>query len=376
MQTDLMARPVTWLAVLVVLLAVSCTTTPVPEPSPTPSASVSVPAPDVDRPTPSVSAAVVVSPTPQLHAVAAEIAARRFGASLGDQGNVRVVAADGPEAMPDLVRFLAGEGHGLVCALGPGSLAAIRAVAADLPSTRFCATPVIASDVPDNVAAFDLRTEEAAYLAGVAAGAYAPDVAPVLITGPDAHAVARQQQAFRDGFASASSAEGIVPIVLGPVETAEEAVAAVEEHLVAGVSVVYTDAAAADAGVLAAAISENARRAEAREAPSEPAPSEAPVPPTDVVVIGGPDLQVIPEGEQVPREVAYVVATQWDQAVDTAVERLQGTWQGGIASLGLLEEALQFEEGPNTDLPEDVRIRVEDTRAGIIDGRVTIRPDT
>lgn len=361
------------LAVLaLVAVAVSaCSSSPPPEPSPSPSAPTTSPASDIGAPDDEHRVAVVVAPVPALRAAAAEVAARQLPALVDGIGDIRVVIADDEGAMPDLVRLFASEQYDLVCALGPGALDAVLGVARDLPSTRFCAAPVIAAEVPANVLAVDIRAEEMAFLAGVMAGAYAPDRPPLMVVGPGTHASARQQQAFRDGFASTSPPADVVPIIVGPVEDADEAVAAVEEHLRSGVSAVYAEAGEADVGVRTAAEAETARRAQVRatpEASEDPALSA----PGTVLVVGGPSVLSLEEGAPVPEEVAYVVEIDWARAVVVAAERLTGTWEGGVVSIGLLEDALRFVDDDGAALPPAVRTRVEDTRAGIVDGRLTI----
>jgi len=362
---------------LVLLLLASCTSPPQTDPSPNPSATTQPTVDDPDNPSVEYRVAVVVAPDPDLRAAAAEVGARRLASTVEGLGEVRVVAADRTAAMADLVRHFASEGYDLVCALGPGALDAVLAAANDLPAVRFCATPVIAGEIPGNVLAVDIRSEEAAYLAGVAAGTHAPEQPPVMMIGPASHASARQQQAFRDGFASTSPPEGVVPFVLGPVDDAEAAGAVLEEHLRAGVSVIYTDAGGADVGVREAAAAESERRAEARATP-DPDATEDPsaTAPTRVLVVGGPDLLLVEEGEPVPAAVAYVVEVQWDLAVRMAAEQLIAEWDGGVVSLGLLEGALRFVESDAGNVSPVVRTRVEDTGAGIIDGRLVIRPQS
>lgn len=357
---------------LVVLALAACSSTP-PTPTPSPSASSAAPEPGTERPIGDHRVAVVVAPVPALRAATAEISARQVPAVVEGIGDVRVVTADDPGAMDDLVRLFASEGYDLVCALGPGALDAVLGVARDLPSTQFCAGPVIATETPANVLAVDIRSEEMAYLAGVMAGAYAPDRPPVMVTAASMHASARQQQAFRDGFASTAPSEGVVPIIVGPLEDSGAVAAALEEHLRAGVSAVYTDGGEADLGAVIAAAAESARRTQAQATP-DPEPTEDPTAgaPTTVLVIGGPAVLPLEEGVPVPAEVAYVVEMDWAQAVVVAARRLVGTWEGGVVSIGLLEEALRFREDGGAAVPPGVRTRVEDTRAGIIDGRLTI----
>lgn len=364
------------LAALAALAA--CTSTPQPSPSPTPTDAASVPSFEPEVPEPDRRVAVVVAPGPALRAAAAEVAARQLPSVVPAVSDVRVVTADDPDAMGDLVRLFASEGYDLVCALGPGALDSVLGAARDLPATRFCAAPVIATEVPDNVLAVDIRAEEMAYLAGVMAGVYAPDRPPVMVTAPTTHAPARQQQAFRDGFASTSPPAGVIPIIIGPVEDSDAARTAVTEHLRAGVSAVYADAGEADTGVVAAAEEEGQlRREEASETPA-PDASEPPTAgaPATVLVVGGPAVLPLEEGAPVPAEVAYVVDFDWARAVVVAAQRLVRTWEGGIVSIGLLEDALRFVEDGGDAVPPAVRTRVEDTRAGIIDGRLIIGTPT
>lgn len=358
---------------LVVLALTACSSAPRPGPTPNPSTSTAAPSPGTEQPSGDHRVAVVVAPLPALRAATAEISARHLPAMVEGVGDVRVVTADDPGAMDDLVRLFAAEEYDLVCALGPGALDAVVGVARDLPSTRFCAAPVIATEIPPNVLAVDIRAEEMAYLAGVMAGSYAPERPPLLVTAASTHASARQQQAFRDGFASTAPPEGLVPIIVGPVEDQAAVVEALEEHLRSGVSAVYTDAGDADVGVVTAAAAESARRQDLRATPS-PGASEDPTTtaPTTVLVVGGPAVLPLEEGAPVPPEVAYVVEMDWAGAVVVAAMQLVGTWEGGIVSIGLLEDALRFLEDGGAAVPPSVRTRVEDTRAGIIDGRLTI----
>ena len=358
---------------LVALALTACSSSPRPTPTPSASASTVAPGPGTEQPVGDHRIAVVVAPLPALRAATAEVSARQLSVVVEGVGNVRVVTADDAGVMDDLVRLFAAEAYDLVCALGPGALDAVLGVARDLPSTRFCAGPVIATETPANVLAVDIRSEEMAYLAGVMAGAYAPDRPPVMVTAASTHASARQQQAFRDGFASTSPPEGVVPIIVGPLEDSDAVAAALEVHLRAGVSAVYTDAGEADAGAVTAAAAETARRKGAQATP-DPEASEDPAAgaPAQVLVVGGPAVLPLEEGAPVPPEVAYVVEVDWAAAVVFAATELVGTWEGGVVSIGLLEDALRFVDDSGAAVPPAVRTRVEDTQAGIIDGRLTI----
>lgn len=373
-----MTRKFAALAVTALLLT-ACTSTPEPDPTPSPTSTSTASVPDPDLPEADFRVAVVVAPSPSLRAAAAEIMARQLPTFVEGVRTVRAVTADSAVAMPDLVRLFASQEFDLVCAVGPGALDAVVPVANDLPATKFCAAPAIAPEVPSNVLAVDFRVEEMAYLAGVLAGVYAPAQPPVMLTGPGAHATARQQQAFRDGFASTSPPEGIAPIVIGPAEDAEAAAELLADHLASGVSVIYSDAGDADEGVRDAAVAESARRAEARATPDPDAdPDQDPDPaagaPVRVLVAGGPALLSLEEGTPQPPEVAYLVEIHWSRGVVAAARELVGTWEGGTISIGMLEDGLQFSEAGGGGVPLPLQTRIEDTMAGIIDGRLSIRP--
>jgi basic membrane lipoprotein Med (substrate-binding protein (PBP1-ABC) superfamily) len=308
-------------AVVVLLLGflAACTTggpSTAPSPSPTP---VTVPSPTTASAGRQL--AIVLPPattrsTAQVAAVREE--AEQVGSRYRDElPSVRILQPDTPEFSGDITALLAERGADLVCVLGPGAGAVALAVAPSFPQTRFCAAPAIAEPegIPANVLLVDLRVEEIAFLAGAAAQLASVDGSPGFLAGEAQYDIDRQRAAFTAGI-NAVADEPVTPYVGFPVSDADRALQLAAPQYAGGVDTIYTVAGDADAGV---------RRAAQREGG---------------LVIGS-ILTVVPEPTQPPPVAVLMTTTQrLGVALGLAVEQLLGTWEGGLASVGLAEGAL------------------------------------
>lgn len=331
---------------LALLLLVGCTTSgpgpaapsPTPEPSPAPLASAS--------PTDGLSVAVVLPPTglrteaeveAAREAVEAMAARHRPGLS-----SLRAVQPDAEAFTRDVVTVLAERGSQLVCVLGPGAGDAVLAVAPSFPRTRFCAFPALAepAEIPSNVLLVDLRVEELAYLAGAAAQLTSVSGPPGFVAGPTTYGVERQRAAFQAG-ANAVAGERVVPFMTPAAVDAETAEELAASRYATGLDTIYTRAGAADIGVRRAAAAAGG------------------------LVIGS--LLTLAGGPSSPAPATVLMATTEHPEVglEVAVERALGEWEGGLASVGLAEDALAVEAG-GSDRYAAIAATVERLRGRIV----------
>lgn len=337
----------TVLALLVVLTACRAGA-PTPAPSPTPTTATATPAPVTG-----LTVAVVLPPASVV--VPDEAAAmreeleelrRRFG---DDVGSLRVVQPETAVFVQDVTVFVAEEGADLVCVLGAGSGAVVRAVAPGFPETEFCATPASSDpeDIPPNVLQIDVRVEEIAYLAGVAAYVADPTRPAGFIAGESEYATDRQRAAFVAGITAAAS-EPVTPYVGFPAADEERGYGLAAPQYAAGVRVIFTAAGEADLGVRRAA-------EEAEE--------------TRALVIGS-QRTLVPRtdtgAQEAPPAAVLMTTTQLlSVPVELALTQALGTWEGGQASVGLREGALVVAPGGSpryravADAVAEARARIE-----------------
>lgn len=316
-----------WVALLVSVLTLTTAcrdgASPTPTPAPSPSAVAAAPTP-VDPG--GLSAAFVLPPptaaSPAELASLREDLARLRRTHLRDVTTWRVVAADGPEFVGDLVALLAEDGADLVCAIGPRSGDVVVRIAPAFPETRFCATPAIAevATIPANVLLIDLRVEEVAYLAGAAAQLTSSPGPPGFVAGEGQYSVDRQRIAFQLGINAVSEAP-VAPYVAFPVGDAERALELAAPQYAAGVGTIYSAAGAADAGV--------------RQAAQQ----------NDGLVIGSLQTLVPDPAAPPPAAVLLTISERFDVPVDLALSRALGSWEGGLASVGLAQDALAIAPG-------------------------------
>lgn len=326
------------LALGVVLAA--CTASPSPEPSPSPSPVVS-PSPTTTEPL-GVRVAVILPP-PDEHVLttagtrlAAETVARRHGSALGE---FRTLSPDPGEFRGDVAVLLAERGYDLVCIIGEGAVEPVLTAAAQFPATRFCGIAAVAGvepeKVPDNALIVGHRTEEAAYLAGVAAAAApalaeegpdddpTPTPAPAGFVGDGASAlVVRQRPAFAAGL-SAGLGGGATPRVDLTATTDEELLAAVNDQFDAGVPVVFLPGAPGDRSLLEA-IGDRTEGQGTLIVHRDRGRFEAGTPPS-VLVWFLLDVGV---------------------ALDLAVSGIVGDWRSGVRTVGLADNAIRPQAGP------------------------------
>ncbi len=393
-----------WRAVVALLLVALVLTAceggqPRPAPSPTPTPLLEA------SPTPVTGLSVaVVLPPPD---VATEAERASLKAAINDLGRahregigqLRVVDPDGLSFVGDTAALLAREGVDLVCALGTGAIDQIVQIASDYPSTRFCVAPATPRRTPGNVLPINVRVEEMGYLAGVAAGMAGDGHLPGFIGGDRQHGLDRQRRGYEQGLA-ASRAGTPQPLVSFAAVNVERAHSLALAQYEAGVSVVYTVAGEADAGVLEAAQETAAARAEraSESAPAagpSPAPSAtAPGPPAPALVIGRHATLVPPAGTEDDStnsdsgsdagetsspdggssdHVLLSFHERLDVALDVAISRALEKWSADPATVGLAEGAFEVEPGSAREAAA-IGPRIEQVIRAIREQQVQVLP--
>lgn len=276
-------------------------------------------------------------------------------------GEFRSVAADPGAFVGDVATVLAEQGYDLVCVVGSGAAEVVLRIAPTFPATRFCGVPAPgvtdAEDVPANALLVDVRMEEAAYLAGIAAAAAPrrPSPSPTGGTSPAPAAAGfvadgtrpltpRQRAAFVAGLADGPGAPPTARVDVTPTDD-EEVAARATAQLEAGVPVVFVADASSDAGVLDAAAA------------------------NDGLVIVHRDRARF--AGDTPEEVLVWFLLDVSVALDEAVGRAVGGWEGGIASVGLAEDAIRPQAGAASSSTTTFA-RVREAAAAIRDGSRTV----
>lgn len=345
-----------------IALAAACTTTPEPSPSPSPSP------PTASSPGPSepVGLRVAVVLPPQGESPLTTTGTRAAAEAVDDHfrdavGEFRSVAPDPGAFVGDVVTVLAEQGYDLVCVVGSRAAEVVLRVAPTFPATRFCGVPapgaMDAEAVPANALLVDVRMEEAAYLAGIAAAAAprpprpsstegtSPAPAGAGFVADGTHPLTpRQRAAFVAGLADGPGAPPATRVDVTPTDDEEVAARAIAQ-LEAGVPVVFVTAASSDTGVLDAAAA------------------------NDGVVIVHRDRARF-DGDT-PEEVLVWFLLDVSVALEEAVERAVGGWEGGITSVGLAEDALRPQAGAAPSSTTTFA-RVREAAAAVRDGSRTV----
>lgn len=330
------------LLALLALLPACLRSAPAPDPSPSPTAATT----DTPSPVSGLRIAVVLPPASlvtdaETAATRADLAELRdrFGS---DVASVRVVEPDTPAFVADVTDVVADGGADLVCVVGPDAGAVVLEAAPRFPTTEFCATPATAApeEVPSNVLLVDVRVEELAFLAGAAARLADPPRAPGFVAGESQYAIDRQRTAYTVGM-NAVGGEPRTPYVGFPAGDEPRGHELAAPQFAAGVSVIYSTAGEADRGVLRAA-------------------EEA-----DGLVIGSRHTLLADPDAEPPEAVLLTTDVDLVVALELALSQVLGTWEGGLASVGLAEDALLLGPGGSpryraiaADL-DDVRARLD-----------------
>ncbi|MFP5310566.1 MAG: hypothetical protein ACLGIR_13430 [Actinomycetes bacterium] len=272
----------------------------------------------------------------------------------------RVLQADGPEFLPDLVNLAAEDGADLVCVLGHGGAEVVLDVARSFPGTRFCTTEDPASDVtvPSNVRALPVATAEVALVGGFAAGAVVGSGPPALLLPPDGDTEGPAADAFRLGFASATASDdSAAPVSVAPTdgEAREGAVARLLTSAAVVVDVSATDADPALAAVadeedpsalvaLADALGLEVGPATGASASPSPPPAAQPPPDPELDPAAAP-LVAAPGAGGVPPGVLLVVTVDRVAQLATVVAELLDGWVGGRTALGFGSGVLDVAPG-------------------------------
>lgn len=350
-----------WLALCLAVGLVACTSTPGPSPSPSPTTPVAG-SPGTSEPV-GLRVAVVLPPGggAPLTAAGTRTAADAVAARKGDAiGEFRTVSAGEDEFVGDVATLLAERGYDLVCVVGDDAAEVALTIAPTFPATRFCAVPAATSgegeDLPENVLVVDVRLEEAAYLAGVAAAAPRPqdasspddDETPAavaaLVGDSSWPQTARQRAAFVAGLRSVLGGS-VTPQVDVTATTAEELAESAAEQFDAGVPVVFVPGGPSDAGVI----------------------EEAAVHDGLVVVLRD---RARFQGET-PEEVLVWFLVDVGVALRVAVAQALDGWEGGRATVGLTEDAIRLQSGGHPDSAV-VLTRVQEAAGTLRDGSTVV----
>lgn len=228
----------------------------------------------------------------------------------------------------DLVRFLAERGTSYTCAFGAGAANDVVQVARDHPDLAFCVLGDREDNPPENVLAVDVRLEELAYLAGVAAATSTLDRVRPADAVPTLGFVARratehtegQRKAYADGARSVLEDVRVVSEFVGSVADEEQRDATagiVANQYLSGAEAVYV-ASDTDAS-RAVEVAREAQRPIVGLAPALLAALDEPDPPP--VLLAG----------------RVVLAP----AVDIALSRFVTGFTGGALSFGMADGVVE-----------------------------------
>lgn len=284
---------------------------------------------------------------------------------------LRVVRPE-PGLVEPTAELLADEDYDLVCLLGPDALPAARRLAAARPGTRVCAAPATSErdELLPNLHTVDLRVEEAAFLAGAAAGAVPGAARQAVITGPSTYAPERQRRAFGQGMAEVGT--GSPPRIPDPVTDAAGARRVARRLLGSGTDVILAVAGPPETGVLAAV-----RRAARTSRPVSPSPGPDAAGPGQVgPFVMGHAAWFTPVRTSAPSgSILLTIETRLAPTVRRALEILavgRGTAAGDPPpSVGLAEGAVVVTVGPG-EVPDVVRARVDELRRDLVAGDLAV----
>lgn len=351
----------TALAAAASILLAACTSsapTDGASPSPSPSALATV----TDGPVVAAPSVVVVLPAraarpiEEINRERADVEAIADAAiAKGLISAVRTVVPDRSTTVVDVLETMAEEGHELVCALGPGAARAVHDVARRFPGTKFCGAPGNLTDVPSNALIFDLRIEESAYLAGIAAAEAAPFIGsdagstPAIIVADSAQA-SRLQLAFDQGYSISRQPDEPAPVRVAT--TKAVAFDTAESLYAAGAYLIYTAAGRVELGVIDAA----------RERDRLVIGTLPPAVDEDLVASEGASAEPAE-----PWALLYL-GENLSAAFRDTLDELAVGWIGGRRSIGFHNGALSLTPGTSPVWPR-IAAQVLATRDALIDGQ-------
>lgn len=259
---------------------------------------------------------------------------------------LRVVAPNAEDYAGDVAELLAGEGYDLVCVLGADSARIVLELADAFPATSLCAMPADdQEDLPSNVRLIDLRQEEVAYVAGVAAAAAAPRSPPVLVTRAEGAEPDQLRQALVNGYRSGDGQGRISVLELGADPSAGDIEDVAARLARAEARTVLFDTGGADVALRDALAPRLAR----------------------LLVVGDAELLVDP-----PEGPAILgVRRQLAVLLEPVITGLLDTFESGVASRGFADEALALATGDNQP-SRRVRRAVVAAVEGIVAGDVDV----
>lgn len=345
-----------WPLVVLTTVAVACSSSGAPDgetvsPSPTaadPAGGPAATAPSVVV----VMPARAARPGPEIERERRDVEA--IGSVARDNGlisSMRTVVPDRSATVADVLELLAEEGNDLVCALGPGAARAVRDVARRFPGTKFCGAPGNLADVPDNALIFDLRSEESAYLAGIAAAEAVPfaqadrEATPAIIVAEGSQA-ARLQLAFDQGFSI--SREPLAPVAVRVASSPDVAFDTAELLFDAGAYLIYASAGRVELGVT-------------RSAQGRGRLVIGTLPPT------GADVTGSESGAGSASASLMFLGENLSAAFRDTIDELSAGWTGGRRSIGFANGALSLTAGDSPVWPR-IAAQVLATRDALIQG--------
>jgi len=256
-----------------------------------------------------------------------------------------------PDTQEGNIRKIASYGYNLIIALGSENAAAITAVAADFPNTKFAI--IDANAEGPNITSVTFSELEGDFLAGALAALLAEDGKIGYLGGADVLVIRRIQFGFEQGVKYVNPDAEIVVEYIGGVDDfsgfakPEEGKRIASEMYANGVNVIYGAAGGSTLGAI-----------EAAEAAS------------GLIITTGSDQRYI-----APQVVVTSRTKNMDKAVYTMIESfMNGTLKGGSIQLDYASGGIGLASLSTDLVPESVSTRFEQIRADLEAGKIVVTP--
>jgi basic membrane protein A and related proteins len=251
------------------------------------------------------------------------------------------------------LRLFAARGFDLVIGVGFIFSSDIEAVARAYPSVKFAGVDFAPgpNGIPPNVAALAFREEEGSFLVGAVAGLMSKSGHVGFVGGMVGPLILKFDAGYREGVKAVCPTCAYHAAYAGTTPDAfrdpAKGKALANAQIAAGCDVIYHASGSTGHGVFEAA--KDAR----------------------IFAIGVDADQY----DEMPGTVITSMVKRGDVAVfDTVKEVVDGRFAGGMRVFGLKEKGLDFvHEGPHgAGIPDDVKKKVEELRAAVIEGRIVV----
>jgi basic membrane protein A len=256
-----------------------------------------------------------------------------------------------PDKQEESVRKIASYGYDLVIALGSENVAAIEAVAAEFPDTKFAI--IDASAKGANVTSVTFSELEGDFLVGALSALLAEDGKVGYLGGADVLVIRRIQFGFEQGVKYVNPDAEIVVEYIGGVDDfsgfakPEEAKEIASQMYADGVKVIYGAAGGSTLGAIGAAKDAGA-----------------------LIITTGSDQRYI-----APEAVVTSRTKNMDQAVYTLIESfVNDTLSGGNIQLDYASGGIELAPLSTDLVPESVSTQFEQIRADLEAGKITVQP--